>query len=220
MNFQDVKNAPEKQWVDGVGVTVLNIVAAPMDKWDNYIQMVLGKDAQGQQVSIKHQTKFPEALLDNDDLNKTLPFRLKWWNSKGGAQISGYCTRPKQLKTPTATESGVPPQGEPASQWPSDGGKQPPAKAPDWDAKDERIVRQNTLNRAVELYLHTANPEAWPISAEDGVQICLLAERFRGYVYNGPLSPGDQFAKEQGLPTAAEEAAENNQSAEQGYPLF
>ena len=108
MNFQDVRNAPEKQWVEGIELTILNLTNAPNDKWGNYIQQILGKDGAGEQAAFRLQTKFPEGLLDNNDLNQTMPFRLKWFNSKQGAQMSGYSTKPKAMGGP-APAFGVPP---------------------------------------------------------------------------------------------------------------
>ncbi len=76
-------------------------------------------------------------------------------------------------------------------------------------AKDERIVRQNTLNRAVELFMADNGSFVWPISQTLKQQIKDLAEEFRNYVYNGP-NTGDQFARDYNLPTMEEEQDAEN----------
>ncbi len=217
--FQDVKNAPEKQYVDKVNLTVLNIVNANPDQWKNYIQEVLAKDETGAQERLRLQTKFADGLLDNNDLNRTMPFKLKWFTKQGGYGLQGYPLKAK-VASP-APPLGPPPQGAQFPQAGREPSLSPPppaaAKAPDWDAKDERIVRQNTLNRAVELYLALGGVKDWPISTPDFTEICMLAEIFRDYVYKGTgnISPGDQFSKDHNLPTIEEE-----QAAERQQPAF
>lgn len=169
-------------------------------------QQVYVTDGPGRRERVKVMGNFPD--LTQMDLEQLLIFKVHAYISDYDQKkyYSAFCDVPDDRQGPTT---------EPTPNTRYDHkphANQPPQRAatpapPDWDAKDLRIVRQNTLNRAVELYLHTANPGAWPLSVQDEAQICLQAEKFRDYVYSGlkALSPGDQFAREQGLPTAAEE---------------
>ena len=159
-------------------------------------------------VTIRGNLPGPDAL--NQPAQLTLSVYAGTYQGQPYTGYSGFCDLMPNYGQPTQQVPAPAPQAAPQAA-PAPYSRQPVAKkdGPDWDAKDERIVRQNTLNRAVELYLHTANPEAWPLSVQDEAQICLQAEKFRDYVYNGlkALCPGDQFAREQGLPTMEEEAA-------------
>ena len=210
MNFNDVRNAPEKQWVDGVAITVKSFGEEPNDKFNQFIQGVVGIDAAGEECAFKIATQYEDTLLVSSEISQTLPFRLKWFNSRAGAQMQGYCTKPKKLRaTPqTSVQRTIQDEGHPDVPQPQTARRAPQAsrqQAPDWDAKDERIVRQNTLNRAVDIYRAThrgifsnsTSPAPWPISQADEEKILQQAERFRDYVYNGlEMSPVAQAPRQ------------------------
>ena len=192
---------------------------------------IVAQDMDGEKHNVTVRGRLPDASA----LNKPAQFTISTYNgtARDGSPYvgySGFCDplpdysqTTQQVPAPARQPAPVAPQprtAAPAQQWPSDGGKQPPAKAPDWDAKDERIVRQNTLNRAVELYIKIAlkgiAKYEWPLPEKHKQSIKDLAEEFRNYVYNGPNS-GDQFSKEYGLPTMEEEAAQDTQNQQHPY---
>ena len=168
-------------------------------------QQVYVTDGPGRRERVKVMGNFPD--LTQMDLEQLLIFKVHAYISDYDQKkyYSAFCDVPDDRQGP-ATE---PTPNTRYDHKPH--ANQPPQRAatpapPDWDAKDLRIVRQNTLNRAVELFLNQhASDFEWPLSLATAGQIMSLAENFKQYVYNGPLSPGDQFAREQGLPTAAEE---------------
>jgi len=56
---------------------------------------------------------------------------------------------------------------------------------PDLAAKENRIVRENTLNRATELFIASHATFDWPLTKLARLEIMEIAETFRDYVYNG-----------------------------------
>ena len=184
-------------------------------------QQVWITDGPGIRNRVKIDGNFPD--LTRMDLEQLLDFKICGYKSKHDGKIyyKGWCDVPDDRQGPT-TE----PTPNTRYDYKPKGGQQPAADKPDWDAKDERIVRQNTLNRAVEIWLESerkANKPVilWPLKLETAQEIMSLAENFKVYVYNGPLSPGDQFARDQGIPTAAEEAAmEAARSQQDNQPPF
>ena len=182
-------------------------------------QQVWVTDGPGIRNRVKVMGNFPD--LTQIDLSQLMDFELWATEFKGTRYYKGFCNVPDDRQGP-ATE----PTPNTRYDYKPKGGQQPAADKPDWDAKDERIVRQNTLNRAVEIWLESerkANKPVilWPLKLETAQEIMSLAENFKVYVYNGPLSPGDQFARDQGIPTAAEEAAmEAARSQQDNQPPF
>ena len=174
-------------------------------------QQVYVTDGPGRRERVKVMGNFPD--LTQMDLEQLLIFKVHAYISDYDQKkyYSAFCDVPDDRQGPTT---------EPTPNTRYDHkphANQPPQRAatpapPDWDAKDLRIVRQNTLNRAVDLYRNAQNigkaeqdVPIWPLPDGAFARIIQLAEEFKDFVYNGPLSPGDQFAREQGLPTAAEE---------------
>jgi hypothetical protein len=184
MNFNDLGNAPEKKYVDNVELTIVNIVNGEKDQFGNFTQEVLGKDVLGTQEPFRIQTKYPESLLANDDLNLTLPFRLKWYNSKTGPKLVGYCTRPKQQGQPAQP----PQQARQVPVFGSSGPKQAPQNTQSaFEAQEEsrkrdlRIMRQHACMDA--LAFHALGKTAVTMD-----EVVSRAEAFLQYYQNGPES--------------------------------
>lgn len=72
-----------------MSLEILNFVNGP----DNS-QKVLVKDRTGRTEWIKQKNPFQETMLDNDDLSKTMPFRVRWSKYAG---FTGYALKPKIL---------------------------------------------------------------------------------------------------------------------------
>jgi len=156
----------------------------------------------------RHTVTIRGNLPPVDALNKSAQFTLSVYDGttyQGQPYVgySGFC----DVLPNYNQQSPAPPLRQPApqSQYPRQQQQSPappyprrqqspPQKAPNWEAKDERIVRQNTLNRSVELYIQSDGDFSWPIDDTSFVQICLLAEKFRDYVYGGTnQSPKQTF---------------------------
>ena len=105
-NFMTVQNAPEKQWVDDVNLTVLSIGTVKEGKF-GFEQEIQVKDETGHESPFKVQSKYEDGMMDIIDVGLTQPFRCKWWNAKSGAQVGGYCTRAAQ-KPPQRSTGGTP----------------------------------------------------------------------------------------------------------------
>lgn len=84
MTFEDVEKARGK-WTE-LNLTVLNIANAKTQK-------ILVKDENGRNEWIKQHGTDPVGWIDNDDLCKTIPFRVRW--SYNG--MTGYSLKPKVL---------------------------------------------------------------------------------------------------------------------------
>ncbi len=146
MNFQDVRNAPEKQWVDGIGITIKSFGAEPNDRFGNFVQGVVGVDAANEEFAFKVVTQYEETLLVYSEIGQTMPFRLKWFNSRAGDQMQGYCTKPKKLRiTPAAQPTPQPQAAQNAPQAP------PPPKddQPDWDLINLGKCRDGKYNAVI-----------------------------------------------------------------------
>lgn len=146
-----------------------------------------------------------------DAVNKPASFTISTFQGTYQGQpytgYSGFCDVLPDYGPPQQTYGGQQPPSPQPRQAPSQPRQSTNAEKPDWDAKDRHIVRQNTLNRAVEIYLH-ANPEVdWPELGGQFEQIVQLAEDFRTYVYNG-LPPQVGVATVNNIRKAADEAQE------------
>jgi len=174
-------------------------------------QQVYITDGPGTRHRVKIVGNFPD--ITQLDLSQLLHFELWAYIADFDKKkyYMGFCNVPDDRTAPATeptpdTRYDYKPKNQPT---PAAKTPQRAPQAPDWDAKDERIVRQNTLNRAVELYIEIAlkgiAKYEWPLPEKHKQSIKDLAEELRNYVYNGP-SLGDQFAREQGLPTMEEDA--------------
>lgn len=228
MDFGQVDAAFGKK--DGkwaVKVSMKGVVDSPNDvkytEDGKPTQQVYITDGPGRRERVKILGNFPD--LTQIDLKQNLIFEIWSTRYENKKYYKGFCNVPDDREgpstepTPNTRYDYKPHNAQPTPQTAQRAPQAAtqPAKAPDWDAKDERIVRQNTLNRAVELYIATGR-SPWPFDKGDMLQITTLAEKFRDYVYEGNVSPGDQFAKEQGLPTAAEDAAEERADGQATVP--
>jgi len=193
MDIRTVFNAPEKQWIDLVNLTIQSAQAATQGKYGLEQQLSV-IDVTGAQSNLKLQTKYPEGCVQPNEQGITMPFRCKWVNSRSGRMLIGYPQKTAPNPQSTQNYNQAPPslpvqdyvqatqrgyaQTAPTKDY---------AKPVDWDAKDERIVRQNTLNRATELFIAACGGEAPPWPLPDGIctQICQLAEKLKTYVYAG-----------------------------------
>lgn len=85
MNLEAVERT--KKWTE-MNLEILNFVNAP----DNS-QKVLVKDRTNRTEWIKQKNPFQETMLDNNDLSKTMLFRVR----KPFMEFEGYPLKPKQL---------------------------------------------------------------------------------------------------------------------------
>ncbi len=201
MNFQDVRDAREKQWVDGIGVTVKSFGAEPNDRFGNFIQGVIGVDAANEEYGFKIATQYEETLLVSGEIGQTLPFRLKWFNSKAGAQMQGYCTKPKKLRAqPAAQPTPQPQTPQRAPQAPTQ--QMPPPR--DYDKENRGKCRFGFYQAAIQSGMSPTSL----VKDKAGLD---AIEQLVEYSMNGP-NTGDQFAKDYNLPTMEEEAAQDTQN--------
>jgi len=85
------------------------------------------------------------------------------------------------------------------------------------DARQLMIVRQSCLNRAVEMFLGSTHEVGWPEPDDRITHICQLAEKFRGYIYNGLGGmPNPDYA---GSDIDPEEEAARAEQAEDDIPF-
>ncbi len=104
-NLTDVKALPPKQFtVKGDDVMLKVIAIGPVKKGKyKYEQPVDIIDIETQEMwTIQYESEYENSMMEGIDVGMTLPFRLKWWESGNGPQISGYTTRSK--KKPPASE--------------------------------------------------------------------------------------------------------------------
>lgn len=121
MNFAQLQNTREKQYVDMVSVVILNIGEVQQKQWPNggvsYEQPCLCQDGPGEQKEVWSTSKFPDISLDQSDIGKPQNWKMKWFNTKNGIKICGYSLKPKQMGGPPAPAVTAPyqPQQQPVA---------------------------------------------------------------------------------------------------------
>ncbi len=189
MSFQDVRNAPEKQWVDLVNVLVLKITNTGQDQYQNHTQEIVGQDDSGQQLSFRLQTKYVKGLLDDNDVNRKMLFRLKWFTSREGQSLTGYPQKPSSASPAPALRKDQPNKVTPVNDY------------------DDKKTKENRGKCRFGFYQAAIRSGMAPVSIVKDKANLEAIETLVGYSMNGP-SLGDQFARDYNLPTMEEEMAD------------
>lgn len=200
MLLSEVFNLPEKQWTQDGNHVYAEIVSIQPYKSDQYgfkQPCILRCIPSKAEMTITIQTKYEKGLLNPAMVGAKASWRLKWYNSKAGKQLVGYCLDKLPDGGQPIAQAQVAPQGgqwtPPAGQHPSQNQPQAPPQAAqgakaskdvDWDAKDLRMARMSGLNNATKLICllaeMTKNDDSLNVSHVKGV-----AAEFVDYIYNG-----------------------------------
>ncbi len=100
MNFQTLNTAREKQYVQLTAVDFTAYSSPSPRQWPSgdisYETECTCTDGPGQTQVVIATSKFPDPVFDENDINRPMDWKMKWFNSKEGVKISGYPLKPKQ----------------------------------------------------------------------------------------------------------------------------
>ncbi len=100
MNFQTLTNAKEKQYIQLAAVVVTAFGPPTPRNWPSgdvsYETECTCTDGTGQVQTLIATSKFADPVFDQNDIGRPMDWKMKWFNSKNGAKISGYPLKPKQ----------------------------------------------------------------------------------------------------------------------------
>lgn len=204
MLLNEVFNNPEKQWTQDGNHVYAEIIGAQPYSTDKYgfKQPIILRDLNGNEMKVTIQTKYEKGLITPTMTGAKASWRLKWYNSKAGKQLVGYCLD----KLPEGGQAI--PQGTPQGTQQATGAANTKEDV-DWDAKDLRMARMSGLNNATRLVCLIA--EASKDIQPDPKFVMATAEIFVRYIYNG-------LSKQNTVKQAAAEAANPTMSGEDYGP--
>ena len=193
MLLSEVFNLPEKQWTPDGNHVYAELTAVGVYKSGQYgfKQPITLKDLGGNEIGITVQTKYEKGLCTSAMIEAKASWRLKWYSSKQGKQLVGYCLDKLSEGGQPAAQNAqqAPPQAAQSTQG---------TKDVDWDAKDLRMARMCGLNNATKmLCLFAETGKAEPPNIE---LITKIAELMVKYIYNG-------LSKQSSVKQAADDAA-------------
>ncbi|MCK5610221.1 hypothetical protein KAR91_50580 [Candidatus Pacearchaeota archaeon] len=100
MNFGVLNNAPEKKYIQLAAVVVKSFGNAIPRQWPgggvSYETECRCVDGLGQMQTLVATSKFPDPVFDGNDIDRPMDWKMKWFNTKQGAKISGYPLKPKE----------------------------------------------------------------------------------------------------------------------------
>lgn len=127
MNFAQLNNSREKQYVDMASIVVLQFGEVQTKQWANggvsYEQPCLCQDGPGEQKEVWSTSKFPDPSITQSDVGKPTNWKMKWFTVKGGTKICGYSLKPQQM-------GGTPAPAPAATYQPQQQATPPPQAAP------------------------------------------------------------------------------------------
>ncbi len=239
MSFEKVRNLlgqkDQQGYQIGLGEMVCNVVSVSPKEWNKKgkpIQKVQITDEEGETQKVTIYLGNGPDILDTDvgtlqRFNQVKPNSFK--NNTYYQAFWSSMSPPEQLPASPQTSQN-PPQSpnaplKPYGQLPHQT-EASPAKNEYNEREDARqlmIVRQSCLNRAVEIFIAAGGLAgdgeiSFPPEEKIVTHICQLAEKFKGYVYNG-LGGMPNPDYEGGDIDPEEEAAKADQSRENDVPF-
>lgn len=100
MNFGVLNNTPEKKYIQLAAVVVKSYGNATPKQWPDggisYETECQCVDGLGQMQTLVATSKFADPVFDANDIDRPMDWKMKWFNTKQGAKISGYPLKPKK----------------------------------------------------------------------------------------------------------------------------
>lgn len=100
MNFGVLNNTPEKKYIQLAAVVVKSYGNATPKQWPDggisYETECQCVDGLGQMQTLVATSKFADPVFDANDIDRPMDWKMKWFNTKQGAKISGYPLKPRK----------------------------------------------------------------------------------------------------------------------------